>query len=436
MMDHGGVLALTFLEPWGLLGLVAPLVLVLLGLARHSSREVFLGTVKFFRADTEIQGTASRWRLPAWLVAAVVALVLGALAMARPGYEAPPPRGVVLDLVIDESPSMFLPVDPQEPGGPRRIDTALESFQAWAEEWEANQEGDVFIRVVGGALLRWKDLTVPDPGRLRRPEPLWPALDRPGTVWITDHARANRARVHAGVFASGGAAVPGPISAGPAGDVIWRADGQHEFRTADPSAPTLFISPNTPDLVRELAEIWADDRGLQLHSNGEGVALAITTGGGTSATEGELLTVGRDGWQATVRIPGPEVLAEAGEPWLLDPAGRAVVTRTPGEVRLWLSEWAMPPDDLAAFAVSWTALFDLARLTPLSVLEVGERQAAGAALADPPQDLPVAQPLDDEEALRDLESPAARLRSILSGLAALTALLALVLLARSERGAY
>ncbi len=446
----GPTMGLVFLEPVALIGLVAPFVLLALGLRRQESREVYLGTTRLLSAQEAGEAGARKRSLPAWLVAAAIATALGVLALAKPGYEGAPPQGVVVELVVDQSPSMYLPLQAQGAATPatRRIDAAWEAFGRWADGHEADITGGVYVTTGAGDPVPWQDVPVPDEPETAAPEVLWQAHDAASTVWITDRGVDDQDRGSAGLFASGGEAIPGPVSVGAQGEIYWKADGTSEFREVSGQgqgqAGVVRLDPDVPRVLRDLAGVWADVRGMRLEmSEGAGdepelwVGMASTgappePSPGTGGTGSTSVRVGRDGWEADVSLSGSEGaaprLGDGWGPWLLDPAGQALVTMAPGQVELGFADFQGQPSDEAAFAVSWIGLFDRARLSPNRVVEPSERRAAGSAVAIPPSE-PAVLEAPGAAALRDQQAErAAALRALLAGAAALAGLVALVLL--------
>lgn len=450
MMGPGWILAMTFLEPWGLLALAAPAILLVLGWSRDHSQESYLGTARFFEAEVRGDGGRRRRALPGWLILAAASLVLAALALARPGVAPVPPRGVVVELVVDRSPSMFLPVrvggDPPEEVG-RRIDVAFESFRAWAAAYEAREGMLVLVRASDGALTPWRDVDVPEPPRLAAAAPTWSAFDAPGVIWISDAEPADGKRVHAGVFSSGGAAVPGPISIGPAGAVVWKAPGVTEFHPELGSSRLLVMEPAVPALLQEVARLWAGERGLQVVEGHRGdvsreAELRILgpasepTPGVAGSGAASLRPTGRDAWRAMVqRAPEPSSGSDgpgggpAPAPWLIGAHGETLLAWSPGVIECYFWRFITPPDDEAAFAVSWVGLFDRARLAPAAVLAPAERGAAGSPVQAPPGELPVLLPQAEDST--DGQDPSGRraalFRALLAGGSAVLGLLAFVL---------
>jgi hypothetical protein len=100
-------------------------------------------------------------------------------------------------------------------------------------------------------------------------------------------------------------------------------------------------------------------------------------------------------------------------------------------VTLYFSGFISDPDDLAAFAVSWSALLDGALLPPPEVVTIDERRAAGSAQSVPPRTPPVREPAQDVvDRVRDERGR--RAETWLAALAALAGLAAFVLRLRGS----
>lgn len=449
-------LALVFLEPAALLGLVAPLILLALALRRRDPREAYLGTTRFF-TEQESGATGKRKRsVPLWLVAAAAALALGVLALARPGYESQPPKGVLLEVVIDQSPSMYLPyraagaeadTPTQIPtdAAARRIDVAWDSFRRWAEDYEGKLEGEVYLALGPGDPVHWQDARLPEVPVKAEPEVPWMVHDSPSTIWLTDSSRHAEDRQRAGLFASGGDAVPGPVSLGAEGGIYWKADGTTEYREGLGRRGWVRVGPNVPAPVAELVEIWAKARGLRFgapaDSDPSAVELSVRCvpsleAGATSATP-RASRAGRDGWEAEWLVvssaAAPPRLGAGRRPWLFDSDGNVLVSQAPGQIELGFQGLNGLPTDDAAFAVSWVELFDRARLSSSQVVEPSERRAAGPAASVPPAQPAILEAQGADQKRERLLERAAALRASLAAAAALLGLGALILVRGPRR---
>lgn len=457
----GPPLALVFLEPIALLGLVAPLVLLALALRRQDPREAYLGTTRFF-AEKESGATGKRKRsVPLWLVAAAGALALGVLALAKPGYESQPPKGVLLEVVIDSSPSMYLPYRaagareelPAEPAtdppagaaAARRIDVAWDSFRVWAQEYEGTVEGQVYVALGPGDPVHWKDARLPEAPVKAEPEVHWMVHDSPSTIWLTDSARQAEHRQRAGLFASGGDAIPGPVSLGAEGGIYWKADGSTEYREGLGRRGWVRVGPNVPASVAELLEIWAKARGLRFGAPADTDRLAVELSvhcvpspeAGVTSVAPQASRAGRDGWEAEWLVLPPGAtsprLRSGWRPWLFDSDGDVLVSQAPGQIELGFQGLNGPPTDDAAFAVSWVELFDRARLSSSQVVEPSERAAAGPAASIPPAHPAILEAEGADQKRERLLDRAAALRASLAAAAALLGLGALILVRGPRR---
>jgi hypothetical protein len=401
---------LEWTRPAALAGLLVPLVLWLLSLRRERPPLIATGTFSLWRGLPQGTGGGGRRRRvpPArWLL--LGALVCGVLASAGPQrvFATPPETWRV---VVDPSPSMFL----AHPAGGTRLDRALVLLAELKPagvtlEWMRPAPGE--DQVLPDSFPRpWLEAPWPP-----RPAPRWERHDGPGTVWLTDRAPDSLPRF-AGVVASGGPAVPGPI--GTVGErwIEWSEQGMD----TRPGAPArrVEIGPGLPSALARLAHAWAAERGLSGQA-GE-VALSITTAG---VADGAVCRVGRDGWFVSARVLAAPVL-EKGDgaglgTWLSSPdGGMPVVTFRAGRVRVGLGSLEGPDVDSPAFVVSWAELFDAAVLPVPGVVPLEERGPAGPSLARAPV---------GRDGQSEARSPSWPWVARLAALAAALALLALVL---------
>ncbi|HVS11879.1 MAG TPA: hypothetical protein VMS76_18580, partial [Planctomycetota bacterium] len=258
-----------------------------------------------------------------------------------------------------------------------------------AIEWVASVGGEE--EVIAGRELPAEWL---EPPRAPQSEPRWERLDRPGTMWVTDAAPLTGPR-RAGVAASGGAAVPGPIASPGTLRLDW--DGERIVESPEPAdARRLAIDVEVPELLRELIRIWAKDRSIELAGDFAGASLVVTCARCSSGTVVPA-KAGRDGWITSgeaAREGALDADPELGalEPWLsVDLAGgetAGVVTWTPGRIDIaWLDLHEVAGDP-AAFAVSWSELLDAALLPAEGVVALSERLDAGPALVRAPAEPP------------------------------------------------
>lgn len=369
---------------WALLS-VPVLLLLVRALARPP--EEVTGTLFLWRDLEESRtGALRRARLPVWALVTALALLSGALAWMGPrSVQARAPENWTV--LVDRSPSMGLPV---LPGGPSsRLDVALAAAR------------EAFARTLGAAdRVRW---TSPSraplelaPGELPPPEwlepradeePDWGSHDRPGTLWVTDRVPAV-AREHAGLCASGGAEVPGVVALDGGDDVLW--EGGTLVRRPRARLPAVGIEEppdaRLPAVVERVLTAWCEARGLELvrRAPDDGLfTLALAPG---AVAEAEL-GFGRDGWWATGRATSFAAADGAGsEDWLAADVGAAapqvLVRARAGRIELALHTFTAPQGDPAAFALSWSQLFERCSELPADVVPLAERLTAGEPVRD------------------------------------------------------
>jgi len=365
---------------WALL--LGPLLLLLVRVLARPPQAV-TGTLALWRALPEARaGRAGHARFPPWALLAALALTLGALA-----WLGPRPRGLraprAWTVVVDRSPSLGLPHAGEGQG------TRLERALAAAEAWLAGTlETDETLRWVspGRAPLVLARGARPPAGWLAcdGPEPDWSVFDAPGTLWVTDREPPG-ARRAAGVFASGGPAVPGAIALEGGASVWWEA-GRLALR-ARPVPPAVRVlepeGASLPEVLARLLGAWCAARGFALvRAAAPDELLEVALAPGPPAPEE--LRFGRDGWRSSGRAAalGPRAEGSAGEDWLQAVAGdgapRILVRARPGRIDVGLRECAEPEGDPAAFALSWARLLEGSCRLPADVVPLAERAAAGA----------------------------------------------------------
>ncbi|MBL8862882.1 MAG: hypothetical protein JNK02_12865 [Planctomycetes bacterium] len=345
------VLGIVFERPLALALVVLPLALLVLA-GRRATRRSATGDLEPWRAARAGTGAPRTPRLerpPLALWLASGALLSGALAVA--GARAAEPRAR-WTCVLDTTPSMALALD----GATRR-----ERARATALELAAR----------AGADVSW---TESDTG--------FDAWDAPGVLWVTDRVPEELPRF-AGLVASGGEAVPGPVAVAGADRIDW--DGER-LVVASGAAPArcvvvLDVGEATP-LGRVLAA-WAAARGLGRAEQPAAPCAALVLSGPRSAATGTV-RAGRDGWSASGELHGAVQLEGATGlvPWIAHEELVLVAATTGHVATAWLPG---EPDDPAAFAVSWARLLDAHVRPPPGVVPLDERRAAGAAVAFPPR---------------------------------------------------
>ena len=379
-------------RPAWLAALALPLAVWWLARRPRPPAETATGTLAVWRAvAAEALPAAARRRAP-WLLLA--ALCLGALALAGP--RTPRAREAPWRVVVDRSPSMHLPVNGlgTAADGPTRLERALELAEAELERRSARErrylayDGVEFVAAEGAGLPpAWRRAPA-----LPHPEPDWACIDFSRTLWVTDREPATAPR-QAGLVLSGGDLVPGPAAVAPDGTLL-DFDGQDLRPSGARAAPrALWIDAAVPDPVRDLAELWAVERGLALAPGPDPGSAALAIAGLPSGAR-ERIAAGRDGWELDVTaLPGgfPRARASpasdfelAATPWLAEPV--ILIQSAPGRIELAFDESTEPRGDPAAFALSWSALFDACLLPPREVVPVAERLAAGEEHVQLPAD--------------------------------------------------
>ncbi|MCE9594482.1 MAG: BatA domain-containing protein [Planctomycetes bacterium] len=340
------------------------------------------GTVELWRELEARSSSARRRTLANWrLWCATFALCAGALALA-----APLRRGTVerasWRVLVDVSPSMYLPWgavgEPRAPIGPTRLARALTLAAPWLATRTAEHEPITWVRWSEGAFEERRGDTFPSewssaPANAREAPP-FERCDRAGWAWITDAPRESRV---AGVFASGGATVPGAIAEF-GGELL---EGRGDAIVARPRAVrSVVVAPTLVAPLAELAQAWCNARGLALGGERNVLAIETVNDGADDAVSG-----GRAGW--SVRGRARALTLESDErAWLVstDPS-RVLVAWRPGRVRIALTALEEPAGDPALFAVAWSELFDAARLADPDVVALDERREAGEQLVREPR---------------------------------------------------
>ncbi|MEL6713967.1 MAG: hypothetical protein AAFU73_21375 [Planctomycetota bacterium] len=354
--------------------LAAVLLLASLRSARAGGPARPLGTARFLPETSGDGARGPRLDLPPSRLLAIGALLLSAVALAGPTPREPAPDARVLRVLVDRSPSMYLPIDPAAPAGERRIEAAARAVvEAARGPWSA---------ALGGPLeLEWEPLdrgrpasrapALPSelrvPPRPAVPEPRFVGVDAADVVWLTDKARARPAR--AGLAAGGGPAVPGPVAWSPRGALVW--DGRDTVREADAArAPLLAVADGLDDGLAALVEAWRVDRGVELAARNDVEVELSVQGPDPSGSAAFEVVVRGTGWSARALAPRAGVDAA----WAV----------RPGRVELGILALAGDPDDPSAFAVDLLGALDRAVLPPPGVVPLSERRSAGeAALAAP-----------------------------------------------------
>jgi len=389
-------------RPAGLAALVLPLAVLLLSLRRARPAAVAVGTLALWRAVRAVRprsGARRRRRIPLERVLMVLALALGALALAgprRPRAAAP----LVWRVLLDRSPSLFLEhtdAAGRPSGGGSRLDVALARLRAAAAAEGARVE--LWLEEQGA----WRALGADPPQGAPRPalpEPRWRVHDQPGAVWLTDREPEPAPRF-AGVIASGGGPVFGPVSSSPATLEVW--DGERIRAAARSDEPRVALADDVPEELASFVRAWAQERGYAVEARpaarepgaagapGDADVELVVRGVAPEASDVHGVSARGAGWSlggeaAAVPLAGGSEVAL--EPWLRADAGAAgsltVVASGPGVVVQGFRTLDPPGGDPAAFAVAWAALLDGALLPARGVVALDERLPAGPSVWRPP----------------------------------------------------
>jgi len=428
-------MAWTWLRPEWLFALAVPLALLLTAALPARPVEVPVGAIAVWRRLAEhTRGERTRRRPPLALLCVVAALVGAVLALARPvtSSAASVERWQV---VVDTSPSCTLPWNGTT--SPRLV-VAAEALAAWARErsaalaltlefeWSApghDAPRIVTVSELPSAARALVGRLLEAGGGARSGEPDWVLYDRGGVLWLTDCVRVAHL---AGVFASGGAAVPGAIGEDAGRAIVWGADGALAVGDVVPNG-SFVLQGAVPAELALVAELFAAERRLELVQGAANPAapprLTLRAPVEDEGATSERTRIGRDGWRARARPALAPALAEdlgAASAWLTDSRGQVWCREAPGLVAVGMLELDVEAGGEAAFAASWAALFDGALLPFPGNVPYAERQACGATVVRPPA--PAALPPHSGEHRE--RAP------WLGACAALAAFLALVLRAR------
>ncbi len=429
-----------WMRPLGLWGLALPVLLFLLSRLRARPRSLATGTLFLWKEVARVAPQRTRratcGTTPAtWI--AIAALACGALALAGPTVVRPEaPR--TWSLVIDRSPSMFLPLDAGDAGSDdRRIDAAVrvacERVSALAGpddrvRWFASGRAPLELDVGARPPAEWWT-----PPAWFEVEPDWTLHDAPGVIAVTDREPDAKPE-HAGWSASGGGAVHGTIATFDGERVEWDGTALTTRPDASPPRVVSFVAPanvesGAVEPLYELARVWAHARGLDFDESGaraSSAALVVSIASADLAPDADgTFVAGRDRWTLACRVAARSRAADGddralrgasgvgpGDAWLVGiaPDGargaeRALVVGSPGVVRVAWSAMDEPRGDTAAFAVSWSRLFERWTRPASGVVPLAERRDAGAAdVRDPVPPPPVEREEGERPAGADLAS--------------------------------
>lgn len=398
------------------LGLLAlPLALLVLVRARSARPERdATGALELWKRVGSGHPSPARARaipLSIWLCAAACALAV--LALAAPRITDPRATNPLV-VLVDRSPSMYLPH-----GGSTRLERALGLFR---EEIVARGfEPRVWLSAPFAIGRATASADPPPPWLERSPgsraqEPDFSAWDRPGVVWITDKRPDPPPRA-AGVCASGGVLVPGPCGVHEDRLVEW--DGKRLALGASLSRRSVVVDEDLPSPIQRVARAWATARGMKIVARTSPPVEACLSIQLREREDPKPVELARDGWTVrgvaigALELESPD---EGLEPWLTS-GSDAYVTWCEGLVDCALVELEEPRGDPAAWAVSWSTLFDTASAPPRECVSVAEREAAGEPWVKPP----VLERSDELTRPRPLAAWLAALAALLGAVALLVA---------------
>lgn len=386
--------ALVLTRPWALVALVLPLAYLWWVVLARRPRSVVTGTLALWKDVPRVvvrDGQRRRGRPPLAAVLVASALVLAALAWSgpRPGRTRPVRTWTC---VLDTSASMGLAL-----AGTTRLERALDAAGAWLRA-HAGPDDVVLWRTPGREPLRLaRDERPPAawtaPRRGAGGTPVWAREDAAGALWITDR-EPDVVRRHAGLFASGGAAIPGPVAADGRRVVTW--DGERLVESPATRMPRLYLraprGSRVPDVLARLVDAWCQARAFARvdASTGDSDLVVELVPVGPAGAAGAEVELARDGWRARGRLAAYQLApgsAAQGDLWLAaeTDAGRVrVVTRVPGRVTVNLVELDEPAGDPVLFALSLGRLLDESVLPPAGVVALAERLDAGESRASAP----------------------------------------------------
>jgi hypothetical protein len=350
------------------------------------------GSIALWRSVSSPVSTAGTRRssgVPWPLVAALFAFTLAVLALADPRQSATVARDLKWRLVLDRSPSMFLPLGPVGAAAPRierAVELAIElcersQVEAPSREWTIYAFDGVHSALGARPPQAW--LSGEWGPAAATP---WQQLDLPSCVWISDTEPAFVPQ-RAGLVRCGAEPIPGPVA--DLGDRSLSWDGE-QLVEAPWTAPrsSLFLSADLPSDIDALARLWAGDRKLPVVSDSTATCLRVAR---SAPIEGATEKAGRliaDGWSVDAQGLQPKIAADFAT-WaeFEGPEGQrfAGVRWRPGSIEVALASLAAEQADPAIFSVSWTQLFDRARLSEPAVVELSERRSAGPPMLRAPQ---------------------------------------------------
>ncbi len=364
--------------------------------------------------------------LPPYALAAVLAALFGIFALAGPQRSSARAGPAHWTLVLDRSPAMFLPLQSGS-DRPTRIERAVElavaaceraGVAADAREWSTWTFDGVHVARGERPLAAW---LVQDWGPGAAPP--WEQLDEPDHVWVSD-CEPKFAPLAAGRIQCGASAVAGIVADLGPRCLVWDGRGVSDQEWPAPRAG-LWIEAGVAEDLAILARIWAAERALELVDESGAACLRLARAGSPSLEQPVSGKLVADRWSVPASVAGA-LAAGRSLTWaeFEDGQGRRspAVQWRPGEVRTCVTALGAAQADPAVFALSWTALFDAARLPAAGVVSLLERARTGPLRIDPPK-----------AAGQASRATVQSLAPWFAGMASALALLALAL-ARSQRG--
>jgi hypothetical protein len=209
---------------------------------------------------------------------------------------------------------------------------------------------------------------------------IWNRFDSGDCMWLPTSGGGAAPRL-AGLPELAFEAVPGPAALLRSGKCLWWEPGSEMAERELPlgAAPATVLlqgaalAVGTP--IGDVALAWAQSRGLAT-SREASVLNAVLHLEGMDDLAPRAVSLGarlgRDGWNAQGTWMDGEAVSL--EPWIAND-GRVIIGWRPGYIRVGLAALSEPSGDPAAFAVSWSNLFDRAALAGAGVVSVAARMA-------------------------------------------------------------
>lgn len=338
------------------------------------------GAIQLWRSSSAATVAADRAgrRLSSTAIFGLLACALAALSIAGPRSVSPRALPAAVALVLDRSPSMFLPA---LDGNGTRIAAVVERARTWcdaqgidgrARTWRAWVDGRVQSAVGARPPEAWLDPTGAGGERT------WTNFDDATSLWLSD-AGPGFDPLHAGVMLTGARVQPGAVAlaagSGSPGDRWWWSgvDGDPLERRAGPVS-VVAADANLPSDLRELVEVWATARGwraeaLAPRANSEPdlTVLGVPTGpadrlvGTADAGAGPLpAQIGLPLAPAPGGVPLVAATFRAASPAAEAGGGAAALLWGPGKLWTPLVALDLRSGDSTAQALAWTGWLDRA----------------------------------------------------------------------------